>query len=79
MTKPRVLTGTKREIADTVSRINGEVREAIVFVEEVSGAANGAASNGTPADVFAEMEPYTVRRADADDSRDAIYRRADGE
>jgi hypothetical protein len=29
--------------------------------------------------MFAEMEPFTVQQADADDSRDAIYRRAQGE
>ena len=34
--KPRVLTGSKQEIADTVSRLAGKIREAIVFVEEPS-------------------------------------------
>ena len=77
--KARVLTGSKREIAETVSRIDGEVREAIVFVEEPSDLARPAAANGAGADLFAEMEPFTVRRGDADDSRDAIYRRAAGE
>ena len=31
---PRVLRGSKQEIAEKVAQIPGEVREAIVFVEE---------------------------------------------
>ena len=34
--KARVLKGSKQEIADNVLRLPGEVREAIVFVEESS-------------------------------------------
>lgn len=72
-TKARVLTGTKQEIAEKVAEIDGEIREAIVFVEEPS------ALSGSAADIFVEMEPFTVRQAGADDSRDAIYRRMEGE
>ena len=32
--KPHVLKGSKQEIAEGLARISGEVREAIVFVEE---------------------------------------------
>ena len=32
----QVLTGSKKEIAESVARIPGEVREAIVFIEEPS-------------------------------------------
>jgi hypothetical protein len=70
--KTRVLRGSKQEIAEKVVRIDGEVREAIVFIDEPPDA-------NTNEDVFAEMEPFTVRQPDADDSRGAIYRRMDGE
>jgi hypothetical protein len=38
-----------------------------------------ATPNGSAVDLFAEMEPYTVRRGDADDSREGVYRRAPDE
>lgn len=69
----RVLTGSKQEIAEKVAQIDGEIREAIVFVEESPG------PSGSAADIFAEMEPFTVRPAGVDDSREAIYRRMEGE
>ena len=73
--KARVVKGSKQEIAETVVRIDGEVREAIVFVEEPS--------DQTPAppgeDIFAEMEPFVVKVGGADYSREAIYMRMDGE
>lgn len=84
--KARVLTGSKREIAESVSRIDGDVREAIVFINEppppepsrpITPNVSGA---GRPApDIFAEMEPFCVRHGNADDSRDAIYRRVENE
>lgn len=77
--KARVVTGSKQEIAETVARIDGDVREAIVFIQEPSDSAGPGAANGTGGDVFAEMEPFTVRRGDADGSRDSIYRRMEGE
>jgi hypothetical protein len=67
----RVLRGTKKEIAESVARIPGEVREAIVFVDE-PGPTN-AAGAGPDADLFAEMLPFMVQAPDVDDSRDAIY------
>ena len=68
-----MLTGSKREIAEKVAEIDGEIREAIVFVEEPS------APSGSATDIFAEMETFTVRQVGADDSRDALYRRMEGE
>ena len=34
--KARVLTGSKQEIADKVAEIDGDIREAIVFIDEPS-------------------------------------------
>jgi len=73
--KAQVLKGSKRQIAETVVRISGEVREAIVFVEEPSEAPEG----GSGEDIFAEMEPFTVRVGSAECSREAIYTRMPGE
>jgi hypothetical protein len=73
-----VLKGSKREIADHLVRLTGEVREAIVFVDEPTP----PAAAGHPAEVedpFAEMTSSMVDVADVDDSRVAIYSRADGE
>lgn len=74
--QPVVLRGTKQEIAESVARIAGDVREAIVFVEEPTAAVNAASA---PDDIFAEMRPYMVDVDDVDDSREAIYSRMDGE
>jgi hypothetical protein len=76
--KAQILRGPKQEIAEAVVRITGEVREAIVLVEEPSDSATPA----PPApgeDIFAEMEPYMVHVGNADDSREAIYTRMEGE
>jgi hypothetical protein len=70
----QVLRGSKQEIAEGVARIQGDVREAIVFVEEPA-----AATEEGGADIFAEMEPYMVNVGDADDSREALYSRVEGE
>lgn len=71
--KAHVLTGSKQQIAEKVAEIDGEVHEAIVFIDEPS------ASNGALSDVFVEMEPFTVRQTAVDDSRQAIYRRMEAE
>ena len=57
------------------ARLDGDVREAIVFVDEPCE--SQTASDGD--DIFAEMEAYMVDVPDVDDSREAIYRRMDGE
>ncbi len=74
--KTHVLRGSKQEIADSLTRISGEVREAIVFEEEPA-TASGPASGGS--DLFAEMRPFMVDVPEVDDSRDAIYKPAEGE
>jgi hypothetical protein len=71
-----VLRGTKQEIAESLVRIPGEVREAIVFVEETATAEVVAPR---AEDVFAEMQPYMVDVPEVDDSRESIYSRRDGE
>ena len=75
--KTHVLRGSKQEIVESLVRLSGEVREAIVFVEEPTP----AAGSGTPdtTDIFAEMRPFMVDATDMDDSRDAIYTRMEGE
>jgi hypothetical protein len=74
----RVLTGSKQEIAQKVANLEGEVREAVVFVEESLGASAQSAPE-TVEELFAEMEPYTTTVGDFDDSREAIYQRMEGE
>jgi hypothetical protein len=76
--KAHVLTGSKQEIADRLIRINGEVREAIVFEDESAANAPGTPT-ADPADVFAEMRPFMVEVRDVLDSREAIHTRMEGE
>ena len=66
-----VLKGSKQEIAEVIARFDGEVRAAIVFVEESVTAATpeGAA---LVTDIFDEMRPFMVNADDLDDSREAI-------
>jgi hypothetical protein len=68
-----ILRGSKQEIAEWVARIPGEVREAIVFVEEPTDA------NTPTEDIFTEMEPFVVQAGGADCSREALYTRLEGE
>ena len=80
----RVLTGSKQEIARKVADLDGEVREAIVFVEEPADLRStfgegGGADAQNAEDIFAEMEPYMVHVGDADDSREALYTRLEDE
>jgi hypothetical protein len=74
----RVLRGTKHEIAAALTRISGEVREAIVFVDEPAPLAPAAPTDDA-GDIFAEMGPLMVDVRDLDDSREAIYSPMDGE
>jgi hypothetical protein len=76
--KTYVLRGTKQEIAEGLARIGGEVREAIVFVEEPAPAAAEAGA-AEAKDMFAEMGPFMVDVQDVDDSREAVYTRMEGE
>lgn len=73
--KAHVLTGTKDQIAASIAKIDGVIREAIVLVEDQVQAP--AVVPGE--DMFAEMEPYMVQVGSIDDSREAIYTRQEGE
>ena len=70
----QVLRGSKQEIAESLTRIVGEVREAIVFIDEESDASVDAGE-----DIFAEMEPFTSSAGGADYTREAIYTPMEGE
>jgi hypothetical protein len=72
----RVFTGSKQEIAQKVASLEGEVREAIVFVDEP---AQTQSVPGTVEEMFKEMEPYMVEVGDVDNSREAIYSPKPGE
>ena len=76
--KTHVLKGSKQEIAENLVRISGEVREAIVFVEEPAPATPGVCTPDA-ADIFAEMRPFMVDAHDVGDSREAIYTRTESE
>ena len=69
-----VLRGSKQEIAEGVARIQGEIREAIVFIE---GPSDAPARQGE--DIFAEMDPFLANAGGADYSRDTLYSRSEGE
>jgi hypothetical protein len=74
----RILTGSKQEIAQQVASLDGEVREAIVFLEEpVSPSTQPVPA--TVEELFREMQPYESHAADVADSREAIYQRMEGE
>jgi hypothetical protein len=76
--KTHVLRGSKQEIAEILVRISGEVREAIVFVEDAAPPASEAGTSDAR-DIFAEMRPFMVEVPDSDDSREAIYTQMEGE
>lgn len=71
-----VLRGTKQQIAEDLARMPGEIREAIIFVEEPASA---EAERPDREDIFAEMHPYMVDIESFDDSREAVYMRRHGE
>jgi hypothetical protein len=73
--KAHVLTGTKDQIAASIAKIDGVIREAIVLVEDPVQAPAIAPGE----DMFAEMEPYMVDAGGADYSREWIYTRLEGE
>lgn len=71
-----VLRGTKQQIAEDLARMPGEIREAIVFVEEP---APMEARMPDREDIFAEMLSYMVDVQDLGDTREAVYTRGHGE
>ena len=73
--KAQVLRGSKQQIAETVVRISGEVREAIIFVEEPADHTQDQSKE----DIFAEMEPFMVKVGNVDYSRETLYTRMEGE
>jgi hypothetical protein len=73
-----VLKGTKQEIAQQVANLEGDVREAIVFVEQPQVTAAQSVP-ATVEELFKEMEPYMVNVGNADYSSEAIYSRKPGE
>ena len=84
----RVITGSKQQIAEQVSKLPGEVREAIVFIEDGSpaplptGTPPPAGAAGSAEEFFAEMRPHMSSVGESvlvDDSRQAVYERQEGE
>lgn len=73
--KAHILTGSKNEIAESVTKLDGVIREAIVFIEEPIDSVPDALQE----DIFAEMEPFMVRAGGADYSRESLYTRMEGE
>jgi hypothetical protein len=76
--KTLVLRGSKQEIAEKLRKISGEVREAVVFLEEPHAAAREPRTVDEK-DIFAEMSAFMVEVPSVDDSREAIYTRMEGE
>ena len=76
--KTHVLRGSKQEIAENLARLSGDVREAIVFVDDPVPAAPLAPTPESE-DLFDEMRPFMVDAPEMDDSREAIYSRMEGE
>jgi hypothetical protein len=76
--KAHVLKGSKHDIAESLARIRGEVREAIVFVDEPASATPATGAHDTE-DIFAETLPFMVDIPNLDDSREAIYSQLKGE
>jgi hypothetical protein len=75
--RTHVLRGSKQEIVESLASFSGEVREAIVFVDEPTGAAGTEVADAD--DIFDEMRSLMVDVPDVDDSRQAIYTPMDGE
>lgn len=69
-----ILRGSKEEIAERVASIPGDVREAIVFVEE-----GASVSTDSDEDIFAEMESFGANAGGADYSRETLYKRMESE
>jgi hypothetical protein len=73
--KAQVLTGSKAEMAEKLTRIDGDVVEVIVLVKEPTDSDLPA----TVEEMFAEMKPFEADAGGVDYSRQAIYSRMDGE
>jgi hypothetical protein len=76
--KTHVLKGSKAEIAEALARMDGVIREVFVVVDDPAESILPVPE--TVEELFAEMEPYTVKvDAFVDDSREGIYTRMEGE
>jgi len=73
--KAQVLRGSKQQIAETVVQISGEIREAIVFIEEPSDVTPDLPGEN----IFKEMEPFMVKVGAVNYSRETLYTRMEGE
>jgi hypothetical protein len=71
-----VLSGSNEEIAQKIAQLKGVICECVVYVQEPL--ANSPPPNPDE-DMFTEMDPYMVHVGNADDSREAIYTRVEGE
>ena len=69
----RELASQMTAVGLKVANIDGEIREAIAFIE------NPPAGDTLAEDTFVEVEPFTVQYTDVDDSREASYRRSEAE
>jgi hypothetical protein len=78
--RAEVVQGTRQQIADRLTRIDGNVVEAIFFVDEAS---NGKTAPPLTDDQFEqllrEMKAQTVSVGRADYSRQSIYSPMEGE
>ena len=75
--KTIVLKGSKAEIADALARIEGDIRDVMVFVKEPADSIPPPIE--TEEDFLAEMGPHMVSVGGVDWSREAIYTRMEGE
>jgi hypothetical protein len=73
--RAQVIKGSKQEIAAQVANTPGEVREAILFIED----SDLAPPDMNGEDFLAEMAEHMVHVPDVDYSRESIYERADDE
>ena len=78
MMAAHVLRGTKQQFVHDLAQMPGEVREAIVFVEETAPIVSGAPTHEGE-DIFAKVRPFMVDVEHVDDSRETIYTLMAGE
>jgi hypothetical protein len=71
--KAHVLTGTRADIAERLAKLDGEIREVIVLIEEMQKSPAPAPLPESAEDMFAEMAPYMSDAIDVDYSRAAMY------
>jgi hypothetical protein len=75
----RILTGSKSQIAEQHTSIEGEVRQVVVLIDDMP-AAPPLPIPATVEELFKEMEPYMAHGGgNVDYSREGIYSRKPGE